>query len=150
MNLNANYRKSNRITLVKIKVSDSAIELANNLLTCVETDKRQNLGEQLLDELCDSAKIDITKLKISDTRQYHQRRGSRIVFKQYGYYRDRYIYIQNRTPSRGQLVAPKTFLDTLLHEWLHHYDTYTLGLNSIHTRGFYKRLKDLKNRLKIA
>ncbi|MDX9892928.1 MAG: hypothetical protein RB292_00750 [Patescibacteria group bacterium] len=150
MNLNDNYRQSNRITSVKVEVGDLAIKLTNDLLACVETNQRQNLGEQLLDELCDSAKIDIVKLKISDTRQYHKRRGRRIVFKQYGYYRDKYIYIQNRTPARGQLVAPKTFLDTLLHEWLHHYDTYALGLNSIHTKGFYERLKDLRNRLRVT
>ena len=91
----------------------------------------------------------MAKIKISDTRQYHKRRGNSIVFKQYGYYKPEtnYIYIQNRTPARGQLLAAKTFIDTVIHEWLHHYDTHKLKLNSIHTTGFYTRLKNLKDGL---
>ena len=101
--------------------------------------------------MADCAQVDIVKLKISDTRQYHKKYDGRIIFKQYGYYRpeSHYIYIQNRTPARGQLLAPKTFVDTLLHEWLHHFDSKKLGLDSIHTTGFYLRLKSLKNKLEI-
>ena len=71
--------------------------------------------------------------------------------KRYGSYRlgSATITIPNRTAVRGQIVASKTFLDTLLHEWLHHYDTLKLKLNSIHTKGFYLRLSDLKGKLEI-
>ena len=43
----------------------------------------------------------------------------------------------------------RDFLNTLLHEWLHHYDTRKLKLNSIHSKGFYLRLNDLQEKLKI-
>lgn len=147
-----NYLKSNRITTVTLSVSEAAIRCADALLQAERFEHRQQLGEQLLDELCDAAGIDVVNVKISDTQQYHHRRGSRVVFKQYGYYRprSRYIYIQNRTAVRGQILAAKTFADTLLHEWLHHYDTLKLELNSIHTAGFYLRLKDLKTKLGIV
>jgi len=107
------------------------------------------MGQELLDELSVSAGIEAVTLKVSATRQYHKKRGGRLVFKQYGYYRFKscYLYIQNQTPIRGQDMAPKTFLDTLMHEWMHHYDYYGLKIDSIHTRGFYLRLKDLKRRL---
>src|SRR3989339_546531 len=147
--MDRNYLLSNKITTVKITPSISMIDLTKYLLQVSDVSDRQRLSEQLLDELCDATKIDIVNLKISDTQQYHKKQNNRVVFKQYGYYRpkSRYIYIQNRTAVRGQILAAKTFLDTLLHEWVHHYDTCKLKLNSIHTKGFYERLNDLKAKL---
>ena len=146
-----NYRRSNEITTITFTVGESAAGYVHALLNAHEFEPRQFIGEQLLDELSDAAGIGIVNVKISDTQQYHKHRGGRVVFKQYGYYRpqSRYIYIQNRTAVRGQVLAARTFVDTLLHEWLHHYDTCKLGLNSIHTKGFYLRLKDLKGKLGI-
>lgn len=48
------------------------------------------------------------------------------------------------TARRGQIVAFKTFLRTLLHEICHHLDYALLGLaDSLHTEGFYKRESSL-------
>lgn len=151
MNSSLNYQRSNGITKVKIPIGIDCIDLASYLLESKTVGGRQGLGEQLLDTLCDASQIDIVNLKISDTHQYHKKNKGRVVFKQYGYYwpQSKYIYIQNRTAVRGQALAAKTFLDTLLHEWVHHYDSCRLKLNSIHTKGFYLRLKDLKTKLKI-
>lgn len=144
-----NYNKSNKILTVDFPISKQAINLAKKLLTSQLEPDRQSSGDNLLDELADLAKIDIVHLKISDKKQPHKKAKGRVVFKQYGYYKpgSKYIHINNRTAVRGQILAPKTFLDTLLHEWLHHYDHSRLGLNSIHTSGFYARLKDLKEKL---
>ncbi len=146
-----NYYRSNRLTRVRFPVSKHACHLANQLLICLEAEDRQVLGEQLLDELSDLAQIDIIQLTIADAKQYHRKRNNRVVLRQYGYYQtgSKYIYITNRTAVRGQILAPKTFLDTLLHEWLHHYDTQALRLRSIHSKGFYARLKDLKEKLNL-
>jgi hypothetical protein len=67
----------------------------------------------------------------------------------YGEAKSASIAISNKTAVRGQILAPKSFLDTLLHEWMHHYDTYRLKLRSIHSKGFYLRLNNLKEKLKI-
>lgn len=151
----SNYQKSNKITAVKIAVSQEAIILANKI--CRDTPQlrgvstRQTLGEALLDELSDASQIDIIKLKITDTNQYHRKMNGKVVMKKYGAYhpKTKLISIANKTAVRGQTLASKTFLDTLLHEWLHHYDTYKLKLRSIHSKGFYLRLNDLKNKLQI-
>ena len=147
----SNYEKSNRITSVKITPSDSAIRLCAEILESAEASERGKLSEALLDELSDSAKIDVVNVVIADQNQTHRRRGSRIVMKKYGSYRldSKTINISNRTAARGQILAPKSFLDTLLHEWLHHYDTHKLKINSIHSKGFYDRLNDLKFKLQI-
>lgn len=144
-----NYLISNKITKIKFPISAEAKNTAAKILQ-KDTDKeRQKLGDELLDELADLAQIDIVKLKISEEKQYHKKRGGRLVFKRYGYYKpgEKYIHINNRTAVRGKILSSKTFLDTLLHEWMHHYDFCKLGLNSIHTTGFYKRLGDLKEKL---
>ncbi|MFH1430574.1 MAG: hypothetical protein ABIG71_03580 [Candidatus Uhrbacteria bacterium] len=149
-----NYERSNKILQVDFRVSREARSIAKRLLEeSAETGHRQLLAQELCDVLCDCAQIDIVRgVKISDANQYHKKRGGRTTFKQYGYYKPdtRYLYINNRTAVRGQLLAAKTFLDTLLHEWMHHYDYAKLQLDSIHSRGFYARLKSLKEALRIS
>ncbi len=144
-----NYILSNKIESIDFPISDSAKKIFKKISLNKTEKNRQILGDELLDELADLAKIDIVNLKITDKNQYHKKRNGRVSFKQYGYYKpgSKYIYIHNRTAVRGQILAPKSFLDTLLHEWMHHYDFCKLGLNSIHTAGFYTRLKDLKMKL---
>jgi len=147
----SNYEYSNSITKVKIPISQEAIDLVYGLLSILEYEKRQNLSEQLLDELCDLAGINIVEFDLIDANQPHRKRNGKIVMKRYGSYKvsQKTISIHHRTASRGQILAPKSYLDTLLHEWLHHYDFQKLKLNSIHSRGFYLRLNDLKSKLQI-
>jgi len=145
----SNYRRSNAISSVDFPVSLLARTAVKNLMQRSSAEGRQKVGQELLDELSSSAGIEAVKLKVSATRQYHKKIEGRVVLRQYGYYRFKscYLYIQNQTPIRGQDMAPKTFFDTLMHEWMHHYDYYGLRIASIHTKGFYLRLKDLKLKL---
>jgi len=58
------------------------------------------------------------------------------------------ITVWMRTAQRKQVVAFKTFLRTIVHEYMHHLDYARLRLaDSFHTEGFYKResalIKDL-------
>jgi len=145
----SNYERSNDITTIDFPISTHVKKLAGKLLKSKSEGKRQRLGDELLDELADLSRIDIVKLKISSAKQYHKKYKGRVIARQYGYYKPetKYIYINNRTAVRGQILASKTLLDTMLHEWVHHYDHCKLGLNSIHTAGFYARLKDLKEKV---
>ncbi len=147
--MQSNYEKSNSIVKTDLEASNLSKKLVKKILKSKLEKLRQKLATELLDELADLAKIDIANVKISSAKQYHKKYKGRVVSKLYGYYRPKsnYIYINNRTAVRGQALAPKTFLDTLLHEWLHHYDYRKLKLSSIHTSGFYARLKDLKEKL---
>ncbi|HWP64551.1 MAG TPA: hypothetical protein VNO26_01400 [Candidatus Limnocylindria bacterium] len=48
------------------------------------------------------------------------------------------------TAKRGDVVKPRTFLRTLLHELCHHFDYTWLRLrDSLHTQGFYQRESSL-------
>lgn len=54
------------------------------------------------------------------------------------------ITVWMRTAKRGDVVATKTFLRTLLHEVVHHIDMRLLDLpNSYHSKGFYQRESSL-------
>ena len=55
------------------------------------------------------------------------------------------------TAKRGQVVAFRTFLRTLVHEICHHLDYTLLDLpDSLHTDGFYTRESNIVRRLTNA
>jgi hypothetical protein len=143
----SNYQRSKSITSIDFTPGDDARLLARRLLEeSPETGHRTILAQALCDALCDAAEINIIRrVHISDVPQVHRKKNNRTVFKQYGYYQPdkQSLSINNRTAVRGQLLAAKTFLDTLLHEWMHHYDAVKLELDSIHTSGFYARIRSL-------
>jgi hypothetical protein len=58
------------------------------------------------------------------------------------------ISLWMRTARRNQVVAFRTFLRTLLHEFCHHldYELYKLP-ETFHTEGFYKRESSLMRQL---
>lgn len=145
----SNYQKSKAIDAVDFTVCEEAVQITQKLVTTSHADIRQKLSEKLLDALADRACIDIVKVTIADKPQVHKKKQGRVVYKQYGFYRPdkKSIYITNLTAVRKKPLAGKTFCDTLLHEWMHHYDSVKLGLNSIHTAGFYARLRSLKVQL---
>lgn len=61
------------------------------------------------------------------------------------------ITVWMRTAARGQVVAFRTFLRTLLHELLHHHDYEGLHLaETFHTEGFFRREADLARQLLLA
>jgi len=61
------------------------------------------------------------------------------------------ISVFSRTAKRQQYVKPKTFLRTLIHEFMHHFDRYNLELvYEYHTKGFYNRVTTVYNQLKVV
>ena len=120
---------------------------------------RQSTGQALLDVLDEAAGLPPCKLTVADRPQRHRTRGGRLELKTYGYYRIAWestprrgsIRIYNLTAIRQQVLAPKVFLETLLHEWVHHYDFTGLELDrSPHTSGFFNRIRDLAENLGVG
>ncbi|MCB9896983.1 MAG: hypothetical protein H6825_03150 [Planctomycetes bacterium] len=78
-----------------------------------------------------------------DRPRPHKRRGGRIVYELHGLcHADGPIEVYTRTAAREQPVALLTLLDTLHHEWVHHFD-FSAFRASVHCRGFYERLRQL-------
>jgi hypothetical protein len=122
--------------------------------------ERRRLAQLLVDQLNTEAGLTGCQVTVADRPQVHQHDGQRLQSKTYGYYnctfdhgevRAARIRIYHRTAVRRQVIAPKVFLNTVLHEWMHHFDFAGLGLSrSPHTAGFYTRLRALAEALEVA
>ena len=122
--------------------------------------ERRRLAQMLVNELDDLAGLDPCQVTVADRPQVHEHDGRRLQSKTYGYYqctsRDGHvtgarIRIYHRTAVRQQVISPKVFLNTVLHEWVHHFDFSGLHLaRSPHTSGFYARLRALADALDVG
>jgi hypothetical protein len=94
-----------------------------------------------LDGLFDLPRVPVF---LRDRPRPHRRQGGRIVYEVFGLCeQDGPLEVYTRTPARAQPVALRTFLDTLLHEWVHHFDFARFD-ESVHNKGFYERCKQLE------
>ena len=143
------YAKSNKIETVDY-CRFSKVEY-KRLLQCDERLlNRQLLAQSLCDYLCGKYGIPFVNVIVTDKPQPHATNGSRLVRKTFGHYKPLHhvITMYNKTAVRKQVVSINTFVNTLLHEFMHHYDMTYLKLSTTpHTAGFYKRIADLKNKL---
>jgi hypothetical protein len=153
------YQRSKGLETVSWKQFPLGRGLAVTLLEEQSAAGRQVTGQALLDALDEAAGLPPCKLVVADRPQRHRTRDGRLALKTYGYYRIAWaaapprgsIRIYNLTAIRQQVLAPKVFLETLLHEWVHHYDFTGLQLDrSPHTSGFYSRIRDLAETLGVG
>lgn len=108
--------------------------------------ERQKNAQELIDYLCEKFKIAKAKVVVTE-RSQPQRRTAKIL----GTYTPvrELITIYNKTAVKKQTVSIKTFANTLIHEFMHHYDlTYLNMKETLHTAGFYKRISDLETKLR--
>lgn len=145
------YQVSNSLESVNFAVTPSMRRKVEDLaLWLAEGDKSRVKAatQNVLDLLCAAAEVTPARLKLKDTA-YAKFRGGKAVWKLYGTCeRDGTITVAFRTAVRRQVFAFKTFLNTVVHEFMHHYDAHKLILAaSFHTSGFYRRVRDLRLRL---
>jgi len=161
----ADYLRSNRILDLPLSDPVDLAPLAGRMLEIHDAMSRRVYGAELIAALAGQTGIPVPDLVVPDDPQPHRRSGGRIVYSLQGDYRRRApspadparargglplgrIRVLNRTPARGDVVRPSAFLNTLLHEFCHHYDAEALGLlRSFHTAGFYARLRHLRGQL---
>lgn len=142
------YRKSNSIKDTLFQPNNAATNYAKSLLTSMDASERQVLGRGLLVEMAQYLSIPVPQLTVNDKRQNHSLKNGKLRRKVYGTYRAGKIIINNKTAIRQAVLAPKTFMDTLIHEFMHHYDYEVLKFPaSLHTAGFYYRLGDVMKKL---
>jgi hypothetical protein len=157
----AAYLRSNAAAGLPVAPTAVARGLALRVLDVDDTAiDRLRLGQMLLDELSAAAGLIRVELAVPDRAQVHQHDGRRLQSKTYGYYRCWFeggevararIRIYHRTAVKQQVISPKVFLNTLLHEWTHHFDFAGLRLpRSPHTSGFYARLRALADALDVG
>ena len=157
----ATYLRSQAAVGLPVRPSAVARGLAMRVAGAGEDPReRQRLAQMLLNELDDLASLPPCDVTVADRPQVHQHDGRRLQSKTYGYYQCKArdgqvtaarIRIYHRTAVREQVISPKVFLNTLLHEWVHHFDFAGLRLpRSPHTSGFYTRLRALADSLDVG
>ena len=155
------YRRSQARTGLPVAPDVVARGLVMSLLQAGDDPgERRRLGQMLITTLNELAGLPPCTVVVADRPQVHEHNGRRLQSKTYGYYRckflageirDARIRIYHRTAVRQQVITPKVFLNTLLHEWVHHFDFAGLRLpRSPHTAGFYARLRALADALEVG
>jgi len=104
----------------------------------------QALGQWIADGICGALGVPTVRVQVALRRP--PLRGGELqglYTSANGRGRD-VIKVWMLTAKRGQVVAFRTFLRTLLHELCHHLDYTLLELrDSLHTQGFYQRESSL-------
>lgn len=117
-----------------------------------DLEKREQIAQELCDYLSKKFKIPKVRVCVMAINQPNTvSRDNRLTSKTFGTYTlgVKLITIYGLTAKQKKIVSTDVFFDTLIHEYMHHYDRFKLGLtDSYHTKGFYLRLSDLISKLK--
>jgi hypothetical protein len=138
----SDYIKSNEINEIKRK--RFALSYGKQIMECGDgCNERCKCSQMLINYLCEVFNIKDVKVVVHNSKRRLKGHG-----EVYGFYDYHNIHIYNKTARRGDIVSIKSYFDTLLHEFIHHYDVCYLGIKTTpHTNGFYNRLKDLKEKI---
>lgn len=141
------YRASDKVSdfpLPDVSVVQPVVQKIFEALEAGSHLRTQKWTQRMLNMLTSQLRIRPIRLELLDIRPSNPR------MELYGLYypaegrRRPRMQLWMRTAKRHQVVAFRTFLRTLLHEFCHHLDYDCLGLkDSFHTQGFYQRESSL-------
>lgn len=137
------YEKSNEIREVAIKRIRHT-EYKRLLKSGEDRVKRQMYSRMLMTYLCDKLGIETPLVIVTDKPQ--PKKYGHTLYALYVFSGCK-IIIYNTT-QKGNVVTMDFFINTLLHEFMHHYDRVYLNIKSTpHCSGFFSRIKDLRKKL---
>jgi hypothetical protein len=133
------YLRSDAIDAFDLVIGPNALALAEALIAALQGGSVAGTGraaQALVTELCRLLSVRNLPIEVKGVRPRNARGELHGIF-----YPDApRIVLWTRTALRHDVVKPKTFLRTLMHELAHYLDYALLRLgNSYHTRGFFKR-----------
>jgi hypothetical protein len=133
------YLRSDAIDAFNLMAGPNTLPLAGALIAALEggsVTATARAAQDLVTELCRLLGVRSVPIEVKGVRPRNARGELHGIF-----YPDApRIVLWTRTALRQDVVKPKTFLRTLMHELAHYFDYALLRLgNSYHTRGFFKR-----------
>lgn len=140
------YDRSNSTTSIPLRASPrlrAAVAALPALLKGAEPTAVEAAAQTVADEICIGLRVPRVRVTVRGTRPSNTRG------ELHGLYTplangSASIQVWMITAKRGNVVAFKTFVRTLLHEICHHLDYALLRLrDSLHTDGFYRRESSL-------
>jgi hypothetical protein len=145
------YRKSDAIDSVTIPDPAPLVSVAERIARALSAEDRlatQATSQALMDAL--TARLVVPPVDVLVLAGRPELRDGELhgLYEPAGRGTPFRISVWMRTARRKQVVAFRTFLRTLLHEFCHHldYECYKLH-DSFHTEGFYKRESSLIKQL---
>jgi hypothetical protein len=142
------YDRSTAITAVPLTPTPQLLDVTNALaeaLPMEDLSHVQSLAQTIVNHICTHLGVRTVRVQVHGVRPSNRRGELHGLYTQHagGSPHDS-IQVWMRTAKRGQVVAFRTFLRTLLHEVCHHLDyTYFQLRESYHTEGFFQRESSL-------
>jgi hypothetical protein len=135
------YLKSDSIAKYDgFEAGPAAITRLDDLMHALEGGTLQNVqtcASSLMDQLCGVFSVPRVRVQVRGVRPHNARGELHGLFRLSS---PPEILLWMRTAQRHEVVKPRTFLRTLLHELCHYLDYSLLKLeDSYHTMGFFKR-----------
>jgi hypothetical protein len=135
------YLAGNAIADFDLIPSPHALALVESLLRALESGALASINREaqtLIGEVCRLLGVSSVSVEVRGVRPHNQRGELHGIF--YPRARPPKIILWMRTAQRHDIVKPKTFVRTLLHELGHYLDYSLLKLgDSYHNSGFFKR-----------
>ena len=123
----------------------SATQALEAALAAKEEQRVHALAQTVVNHICARLSVRTIRVQIQGVRPSNRRGELHGLYTQHaGGSKNDSIQVWMRTAKRGQVVAFRTFLRTLLHEVCHHLDYVYFNLReSYHTEGFFQRESSL-------
>jgi hypothetical protein len=141
------YRQSDAIQQVCVANAEAFFPLTDRLATALITEDQKEISHvssQLIANLCSHLKAPLAGVRVMTRRPSDNRGELHGLYEPINRHQKAKITVWMRTAQKNKVVAFKTYLRTLLHEFCHHLDYELFSLEeSFHTQGFYKRESSL-------
>ena len=141
------YRHSDMLERIPLTGAQDFFPLTDQLaiaLTAEDQKKTSRISQQLITDLCTRLNAPPVRVRVMAKRPSDSREELHGLYEPLDRRKTAKITVWMRTAQKKKVVAFKTFLRTLLHEFCHHVDYEVLALEeSFHTGGFYKRESSL-------
>jgi hypothetical protein len=141
------YDRSNATTAVPLRPTPrlrAAVTAFPGILLSADRARVEQASQFIADEICMVLRVARVRIAVSGTRPADTRGELHGLYTPSSSREAATIKVWMITAKRGQVVAFKTYLRTLLHEIGHHLDYTLLRLpDSFHTDGFYRRESSL-------
>jgi hypothetical protein len=145
------YRASDKVVFFHLPDSSAVQPVVLKIFEALQAEnvsRTQKWAQHLLNILSDQLLIRPIRLELLEIRPSNPRMELHGLYYPTEGRRIPKIQLWMRTAKRHQIIAFKTFLRTLIHEFCHHLDYDCLGLkDSFHTQGFYKRESSLVSQI---
>ena len=146
------YRASDVMTAVHLNELSELKKLTKKLkhqLPSGQIEVVENCSQNLVSALCEQLHFPSAKINVLERRPHNNYGELHGLYEPVELTRPRAkIYVWMRTAKRQQVVAFKTYLRTLVHEFCHHLDfEYYKLADSFHTQGFFQRESSIVKQL---